>query len=148
MMHKIISVGALLLSFLLIPAVLAAQSSGPNAQDNNGSMSSNPAKSGTSVTGCIQAGKKAGTFKLMGDDGTTYLLRSKTTNLSEHVGHTVTISGHVMNGETKSAGNSGDSATATGADQNASPGNSTMKHGVRFMVRSLSMVSDSCKASQ
>jgi hypothetical protein len=147
-MHKIISVGALLLSFLLIPAVLAAQSSDPNAQDNNGSLSSNPAKSGTSVTGCIQAGKKAGTFKLMGDDGTTYLLRSKTTNLSEHVGHTVTISGHVTNRETKSAGNSGDSANTSGADQNAAPGNLTMKHGVRFMVRSLSMVSDSCKASQ
>jgi len=155
-MRKIISMGALLLSFALIPTVLPAQSSQPDSQDSNGTMTAKPKAEMTTVTGCVQAGKKEGTFKLIGDDGTTYMLRSKSANLADHVGHTVTVSGRVMTGEMRNGGNgsaapsnSGDSANSSGADQNAPAADSTMKHGPsHFMVHSLTMVSDSCKTSK
>ena len=150
MMSKFIGAGALLLAASLVPATLPAQSQDDKPATT--SSATNPAA--TSVTGCVAAGKKAGTFKLTADDGTVYMLRSKNTNLSEHVGHTVTVSGHVMNGANGSAtpSNGTNGSDATGADQNsagasgAAAANGTMKN--HLMVRKLTMVSESCKASQ
>lgn len=151
-MRKIISMGALLVAFALAPAVLPAQSSQPDSQDSNGTMTAKPKAEMTTATGCVEAGKKAGTFKLIGDDGTTYMLRSKSTNLADHVGHTVTVSGRVMTGQmgngSAAPSNSGDAANSSAADQNA-PADSTAKHGLsHFMVHSLTMVSDSCKTTK
>jgi hypothetical protein len=149
-MRKLIATGALLLAASLIPATLAAQTQ----SDKPATTSSMSNPNVTSVTGCVQAGKKAGTYKLMADDGTTYMLRSKSTNLAEHVGHTVTVSGHIMTGEKRgpdaatTPANSSDSASAAAADQNASGDSSTPPAGAmrsHLMVRSLTMVSDSCK---
>lgn len=149
-MRKMISMGALLLAFALIPTVLPAQTSQPDSQDSSGTMAAKPKAEMTTATGCVQAGKKAGTFKLMGDDGTTYMLRSKSTNLSEHVGHTVTVSGRVMTGHMRN-GENGSAApsdsNSSGADQNAPAADSSAMHGpTHFMVHSLTMVSDTCKA--
>ena len=47
----------------------------------------------TSVTGCLQKGDEAGEYSITGEDGKTYGLRSKSVNLSQHVGHKVTITG-------------------------------------------------------
>jgi hypothetical protein len=149
-MRKFITTGALLLAASLLPATLPAQTAQPDSP-NNGSAMTKPAM--TTVTGCVSAGRKEGTFKLMGDDGTTYMLRSKNTNLSEHVGHTVTVSGHVMTGEKKGSdstttpSNSSD-PNAGGADQHASGDSAAPASGAmrsHLMVHSLTMVSDSCK---
>jgi hypothetical protein len=155
-MHKLLMTGALLISASLIPATLPAQT---QSDDKPATTSSAANPSVTKVTGCLQAGKKAGTFKLIGDDGTTYMLRSKSTDLSAHVGHTVTVSGRVMTGEKKAGAangsaapsNSSNPSDATAADQNASGDTSNPPAGAmhsHLMVHSLAMVSESCKTAQ
>jgi hypothetical protein len=47
----------------------------------------------TSVTGCLQKGDEAGEYSISGEDGKTYGLRSKAVNLSQHLGHKVTVTG-------------------------------------------------------
>jgi hypothetical protein len=150
-MRKLITTGALLFAASLIPAALPAQSqsSQPDSQ-SNGSGMSKPEM--TTVTGCVAAGKKEGSYKLTTDDGTTYMLRSKSTNLADHVGHTITVSGRLMTGEKKggdatSPSNSGDASSAAGSDQNSSgSAAASAAKGNHLMVRSLTMVSESCAA--
>jgi hypothetical protein len=152
MMYKSIGLGALLLAASLVPATLPAQSQDDKPATT--SSATNPAT--TSVTGCVAAGKKAGTFKLTADDGTVYMLRSKNTNLAEHVGHTVTVSGRVMTGANGANGsatpsNSANSSDATGADQNSAGANGAAAGGAmknHLMVHKLTMVSESCKTAQ
>jgi hypothetical protein len=152
MMRKFIGTGALLLAAGLVPGTLPAQSQ----DDKPATTSSATNPTTTSVTGCVAAGKKAGTFKLTADDGTVYMLRSKNTNLAEHVGHTVTVSGRVMNGAngangSAAASNSANSSDASGADQNAAgasgtaAANGAMRN--HLMVHKLTMVSESCKTA-
>jgi len=47
----------------------------------------------TTVTGCLQKGDEPGEYSITGEDGKTYGLRSKAVNLSEHLGHKVTVMG-------------------------------------------------------
>src|SRR5213080_4144432 len=47
----------------------------------------------TAVTGCLQKGDEPGEYSITGEDGKTYGLRSKAVNLSQHLGHKVTITG-------------------------------------------------------
>lgn len=47
----------------------------------------------TTVTGCLQKGDESGEYSITGQDGKTYGLRSKAVNLSEHLGHKVTVTG-------------------------------------------------------
>jgi hypothetical protein len=151
-MRKLVATGALLLAASLVPATLPAQTQSDKPATT--SSASNP--NTTKVTGCVAAGKKTGTFKLTADDGTVYMLRSKNTNLAEHVGHTVTVAGHVMNGTNAANGsaapsNAANSSDAAGADQDAAAGSTAasspaMKN--HLIVQKLTMVSESCKASQ
>jgi hypothetical protein len=148
-MRKWITTGALLLLANLVPATLSAQAQSDKPATT--SSASNPAT--TKVTGCVAAGKKAGTFKLTADDGTVYMLRSKNTNLAEHVGHTVTVSGHALNAANGSAAPSdaANAPDATAADQNSAGNGTTGSNGApknHLIVHKLTMVSESCKASQ
>jgi hypothetical protein len=45
------------------------------------------------VTGCLQKGDEAGEYSITGDDGKRFGLRSKSVDLSKHVGHKVTVAG-------------------------------------------------------
>ena len=47
----------------------------------------------TTVTGCLQKGDEPGEYSVTGEDGKTYGLRSKTVDLSQHLGHKVTVTG-------------------------------------------------------
>ena len=47
----------------------------------------------TTVTGCLQKGDEPGEYSITGEDGKTYGLRSKAVNLSQHLGHKVTVMG-------------------------------------------------------
>jgi hypothetical protein len=158
-MRKFFTTGALFLAVSLIPAALPtdAQSTPdaqtpPPAQDNGAMMAAKTPT--TTVTGCIAAGKKDGTFKLTADDGTVYMLRSRNTNFAEHVGHTVTVTGRVLTGQGGANGaapaNSGDSSASGDANQNApaeGSGAATKHAGMtHLMVRSMTMVSETCKA--
>jgi len=48
-----------------------------------------------SVTGCLQKGDEANEYSITGEDGKKYGLFSTKTNLSEHVGHKVTVTGRM-----------------------------------------------------
>jgi hypothetical protein len=84
-----------------------------------------------SLTGCLGKGMAEDTFSLKTKDGKTYWLTSNTVTLSQHVGHTVTVSG----------------APAKAAPGKASS-KDTMETGMAagpVSVSKLSMVSESCK---
>jgi hypothetical protein len=161
-MRKFITTGALFLAVALIPAALPAHAQSSPDTQNPPATDTKPAQSAsmsnpemTTVTGCIQAGKKEGTYRLMGDDGSMYYLRSKKTDFSQHVGHEVTVSGHIMtgqmhNGTTSGAAGSADSSAS--ADQSAPADGTAMSakhHGMQGLaVKSMTMVSESCKSTK
>ncbi len=86
------------------------------------------------LTGCLSQGGDAKSFNLLADDGSTWVLRSKTATLSDHVGHTVTVTGKVWHGTMHGAKEKTKDAVDPGAEE----------HG-HLNVTTLSMVSDSCK---
>jgi hypothetical protein len=61
----------------------------------------NQTKGGKSVTvtGCLQKGDEAGEYSITGEDGKHYGLRSKSVDLSKHLGHQVTVTGTKMREE-------------------------------------------------
>ena len=60
-----------------------------NAQEMGGKHSS-------AITGCLKQGSDPGGYYLMAQDGKMYELVVHGVNLAEHVGHTVTITGHAV----------------------------------------------------
>ena len=90
------------------------------------------------LTGCLQQGENAKEYALMGQDGSTWELRSDAVDLASHVGHTVTVTGAVshaaMHGMKE---DSKKEAQEHGMDKSAT------EHG-HLTVTSLSMVSESC----
>lgn len=90
------------------------------------------------LTGCLQKGEDANEYNLMGQDGSTWEVKSDSVDLASHVGHTVTITGavahptmHGMKEDTKKE------AQEHGMDR------SDTEHG-HLTVTNLSMVSESC----
>jgi hypothetical protein len=90
------------------------------------------------LTGCLRQGDNAHEFELMGQDGSTWELRSDAVDLASHVGHTVSVTGavahptmHGMKEDTKKE------AQEHGMDESAT------EHG-HLTVTSLSMVRESC----
>jgi hypothetical protein len=51
-------------------------------------------KQSTSVTSCLKQGSTDNGFYLMAQDGKMYEIMAHGVNLKEHVGHTVTVTGH------------------------------------------------------
>jgi hypothetical protein len=63
------------------------------AQDITAPKSTSP--STVHATGCVQKGEEAGGFTMTGQDGKIWELHSSKMNLADHVGHKVTVTGHV-----------------------------------------------------
>jgi hypothetical protein len=80
------AVALLGLSLLLLPA--AAQTK--KAQRTGGTKT---------VTGCLQKGDEPNEFSITDTNGKTYGLRSSAVKLAEHVGHKVSVTGHVRREE-------------------------------------------------
>ena len=142
-MQKLFTLLALLAAMTFLPSRLAAQDTGNSGQSNE------PSASTTSATGCLQAGTKAGSFMLTADDGTVYHLRSKSVDLGEHVGHTVTVTGrvpqhHSQGGQAPSSSSSPE-ATNEAAQSGEGQGGGHAGGGHMLIVTDLKMVSDSCK---
>jgi len=51
------------------------------------------------VTGCLQKGDETGEYSITGEDGKRYGLRSKSVDLSKHLGHQVAVTGTKMREE-------------------------------------------------
>jgi len=88
----------------------------------------------TTVTGCLQKGDEPGEYSITGEDGKTYGLRSKAVNLSQHLGHKVTITGTLR---PESAEKEKGEAEEHEKKEAAEAGD--------IRVTSLKMVSDTCK---
>ncbi len=86
------------------------------------------------VTGCLQKGDEAGEYSITGEDGKTYGLRSKAVNLSQHLGHKVTVTGTL---KPESAEKEKGEAQEHQKNEAAEAGD--------ISVTDLKMVSDSCK---
>jgi len=141
-MQKFCTLLALLAAVTFLPSRLQAQAAGNSGQDNT------PSANTTTVTGCLEAGKKPGHYVLAADDGTTYHLRSKDVNLGEHVGHTVTVTGKVPQG--KAAGEKSPSSSSSNdpygsAQSGEAQAGGHAGGGNMLLVTDLKMVSDSCK---
>ena len=81
------------------------------------------------VTGCLQKGDEAGEYSITGEDGKKYGLRSKSVDLSKHLGHKVTVIGMKMHEASE-----GKEAKETGGAEEAD-----------LRVSSLKMVSEACQ---
>ena len=91
------------------------------------------------LTGCLQKGDDANEYRLTTAKGNTWELKSNGHKLSNHVGHTVTITGVVSNAEMHGAKEDVKTeAKAHGMDKEST------EHG-HMKVTNLKMVSDSCK---
>ena len=88
----------------------------------------------SSVTGCLKQGSEKGGYYVTGQDGKVYELVGKSVDLSKHVNHTVTVSGHVAK-----LPDSHESAVA-GHEKAEAAGKSYSD----LQVTSLKMVSESC----
>ncbi len=109
------------LSFL--PAIGASQN---ETKDKDASL--------RTLTGCLSKGEKAGEYNLVTPEGNTWEIHTKTVKLSEHVGHTVTISGKVWHPDMHGA----KEKTKEAVDSDAK------EHG-HLNATDVAMVSDSCK---
>jgi hypothetical protein len=112
-----LAIGIFVLALMALPGVA-------KAQDNNMSDSSQKA------TGCLAKGTAANAYTLTDDSGKVWVLHSKTVQLGEHVGHTVTVTGTPVT--PKSKGN-GDNSSGDASQSN------------HLRVTDLKMVSDSCQ---
>jgi hypothetical protein len=91
------------------------------------------------ITGCLQTGDDANEFKLTGQDGSKWDVKSDSVKLAPHAGHTVTVTGVVSN------------AAAHGAKEDIK--GEAKEHGIAknstetgdLTVTTLKMVSKSCK---
>jgi hypothetical protein len=140
-MQKVCTLLALLAAVTFLPSRLQAQAAGNSGQDNT------PSANTTTVTGCLEAGKKAGHYMLAADDGTTYHLRSRDVNLGEHVGHTVTVTGKVPQGKAgeKSPSSSSSADPYGSAQSGEGQAGGHAGGGNTLLVTDLKMVSESCK---
>lgn len=88
----------------------------------------------TTVTGCLQKGDEAGEYSITGQDGKTYGLRSKSVNLSKHLGHKVTVMGTL---KPESEEHEENEAKENSQKEGAEAGD--------IRVSSLKMVSETCQ---
>jgi len=86
------------------------------------------------LTGCLSTGDKSGEYNLIAEDGSTWVLNSKTAKLGEHVGHTVTVNGRVWHAGMHGAKEKAKDETNPNATE----------HG-HLNVTDVSMVSESCR---
>jgi hypothetical protein len=90
------------------------------------------------VTGCLSQGDSAKEFRLTGNDGSTWEVRSSRVSLGKHVGHTVTVTGVVSHTKMH---NMKEDAKDVAKDTGAKKSNSEHGH---LTVTNVKMVSDSC----
>lgn len=103
------------------------------AQDSMGSTTKTHTT--TSVTGCVAKGQEANGFMLTDSDGKVWELFSRDVNLSDHVGHKVTVTGHA---KSPSQAKEAKLQPTEMKESNGKPNGD-------LWVKSLKMVSDSCQ---
>jgi len=119
----------LALSFLALSSMAMVPSLSFAGQDD-----AKKSDSVRTLTGCLSSGDKSGEYDLKAEDGSTWELHSKTAKLSNHIGHTVTVTGKVWHADMHGAKEKVKDETNPNANE----------HG-HLSVTDVSMVSNSCK---
>jgi hypothetical protein len=91
------------------------------------------------ITGCLSRGGNPKEFKLAGNDGSTWNVRSSRIALADHVGHTITVTGVVPNPKLH---NLKEDAKDAAKDSGIKKDNAEHGH---LIITELKMVSDSCE---
>jgi hypothetical protein len=93
------------------------------------------------ITGCLSKGDSADEFLLTGNDGSTWEIRNSKsgTDLSRHVGHTITATGVVSNAKMHNM-----KEDAKDMEHDTGMKKSNTEHG-HLKVTDVQMVSDSCQ---
>jgi hypothetical protein len=115
---KLILLSIFTLSLLLVPPTSQAQDDMSKTR---------------TITGCLQKGAEPGGFYIVGDGGMMWELSGKVE--AKHVGHKVTVDGHVLHKAKVKEEKMDDSEKKEAGD----------KKYVDFQVTSLKMISDSCQ---
>ena len=115
----------LALSFLALSSLAMVPSMSFAGQDD-----AKKSDSVRTLTGCLSSGE----YDLKAEDGSTWELHSKSAKLSNHVGHTVTVTGKVWHADMHGAKEKVKDETNPSANE----------HG-HLSVTDVSMVSNSCK---
>ena len=79
----------------LCPLLLYGQDTMQNDQSGMGQKTASTHHT-INVTGCLKKGSEEGGYYITDQNGTTWELSSKAVDLSEHVNHVVSVSGHEM----------------------------------------------------
>lgn len=79
-------------STVLAFAVVMMFTLGANFQSKKSQTAKGASKT---VTGCLQKGDEPNEYSITDADGKTYGLRSSSVKLGDHLGHKVTVSGHL-----------------------------------------------------
>lgn len=90
------------------------------------------------ITGCLSKGDSAKEFRLTGNDGSTWEVRSSQVNLASHVGHTVSATGVVSNATMH---NMKEDTKDMAKDSGVKKDNSEHGH---LTITDLKMVSETC----
>jgi len=112
----------------------AAKSTTFAQEQEKGEQASAGSNHSMTVTGCLQKGDEAGEYSIT-DDGKTYGLRSKSVDLSKHVGHKVSVTG-TMKAESE-AGERSETSEKNEAKETKEAGD--------IRVSNLKMISESCQ---
>jgi len=105
----------------------------------------NQAQEPTTVTGCLAKGKDKDSFTIKGTDGKAYSLTSSTVKLSEHVGHTVAVTGTSAAVETGALRDTSAKKEAGAQKEAGAHKDMAAPSGTAISVTSLKMVSTQCK---
>jgi len=104
--------------WLIAAGLLLSVSAFANAQDSSTTQQTTTTTSATSdskspaddvhaivrtLTGCLQKGEDTNEYQFVGQDGSTWELKSESVDLASHVGHTVMITGAVAHPKTRPA---------------------------------------------
>jgi hypothetical protein len=126
---KIAAITALAFAFTCaVGSTLSAQEQEKGEQASAGSDHS------MTVTGCLQKGNDPNEYSIT-ENGKTYGLRSKSVDLSKHVGHKVSVTGTM-----KPESESGEHAEASEKNEAKE-----MKEAGDIRVSNLKMISESCQ---
>lgn len=112
----------------------AAESTISAQEQEKGEQASAGSVHSMTVTGCLQKGDETGEYSIS-ENGKTYGLRSKSVDLSKHVGHKVSITG-TMKAESE-AGERSETSEKNEAKEEKEAGD--------IRVRDLKMISESCQ---
>jgi len=117
---------SLILSSLLLCVMWAAAQTYPNQSSNQTSSQASSTAGQTTVQGCLSGSN--GNYSLADSSGNTYQLAGDTSKLSEHVGHTVEITGTAASSSASSKGTSKAPSSSSGANAQPTLNVSSVKH--------------------